>query len=76
MSEQSPAASEGWILAAPAAEALRIWGIPPAERLRRGFAASGIERVLELAPDDAPPPVPAAGVVVVRADWVLDERIL
>lgn len=76
ISEQSPAASEGWILAAPAAEALRIWGVPPAERLRRGFAAGGVESVLELAPEAEPPPVPASGVVAVRADWVLDERIL
>jgi phosphatidylglycerophosphate synthase len=70
------AAPEGWVLSVPGADALRVWGITPAERLRRGLVNAGIDRVTFIAVDAELPPVPEAGVVAVRADWVLDERIL
>jgi phosphatidylglycerophosphate synthase len=70
------AAPPGWILAVPDADALRVWGISPAERLRRGLALAGVDPVTIVAADGEAPPVPEQGVVVVRADWVLDERIL
>ena len=70
------AAPQGWILGVPESDALRVWGISPAERLRRGLVLAGIDAVTFVAADAEPQAVPEQGAVVVRADWVLDERIL
>jgi phosphatidylglycerophosphate synthase len=71
------ASSQGWILEAPdgAARALRVFGLTPAERLRRTLARAGC--TARRVDDDAPPVLaPGERVVLLRADRVLDERLV
>jgi len=65
---------QGWVLPAPAAEATRIFGLAPPERLRRALARAGCRSVRSVTPEALPPA--DAPVVVLRGDVVLDERLV
>ncbi len=65
-----------WILTEPGAAPVRIWGLTPAERLRRGVVAAGVpaDRVRVGPAADA---MKAAGCLVLfRADYVFDQRLV
>jgi phosphatidylglycerophosphate synthase len=66
-----------WILAAPGSEAVEIWGLSPAERLRRSLDRAGCSTIRTLAPHEAIAPAPRDGIcVLVRADRIYDERLV
>jgi phosphatidylglycerophosphate synthase len=66
-----------WILAAPGSEAIEIWGLSPAERLRRSLDRAGCSTIRTLAPGQGIAPAPREGVcVLVRADRIYDERLV
>src|SRR5262245_19462905 len=71
-------ASQGWILERSprdAASSLRLFGLTSGERLRRALARAGCPA--RRVDDDALPPLaPGQRVVVLRADRVLDERLV
>lgn len=52
---------------------VEIWGMTSAERLRRSFARAGITdvRPVDAAATDAPDPR-----ILIRADWVFDQRLI
>ena len=54
---------------------VRIFGLTPAERLRRAFVRAGCRDIAVVAPDDADANA-ATAAVVCRGDVVLDERLV
>lgn len=54
----------------------RVWGLTSLERLERGLARLGIDKVDTLTPDQAPPRGAATDWIVVRGDLFYDERLL
>src|SRR5262245_5948773 len=65
-----------WILATPGSVATRIWGLSPAERLRRSLVRSGCGPLGTLGPDDALD-APREGICrLARADRIYDERLV
>jgi phosphatidylglycerophosphate synthase len=70
------AAAVAWLLEHRGAQPVEIFGLTPAERLRRTLASAGCARV-EGVDAQAPPAPPAqGGVLVFRTDWILDERLV
>ncbi len=75
-SEHEPAPA-GWVVRRtpePASGGVRIWGLAPEERLLRSLRRAGC-RDLRVVEAQAPPPADGA-VLALRADVVLDERLV
>ena len=53
-----------------------IWGLAPAERIRRSLVRLGATQVETLGPGDAPAPVDNAPAILFRGDYVFDERLV
>src|SRR5262245_5450680 len=73
----SAPAPAGWVVrrsAEPDSGAVRIWGLAPEERLLRSLRRAGCREV-RVVPAQAPPPASSA-VLALRADVVLDERLV
>jgi phosphatidylglycerophosphate synthase len=73
----SAPAPVGWVVrraAEPAGSGVRIWGLEPEERLLRSLRRAGC-RDLRVVEAQAPPPAHGA-VLALRADVVLDERLV
>ena len=70
------AATAAWLLRRRDAQAVEIWGLTPEERLRRTLRAAGCAAI-ESVDAGALPAAPAAGsLVVLRCDYVFDERLV
>jgi len=74
----SPAqqAAAAWILAPARDTQLEVWGLTPIERLRRSLAHAGCSPVRVLATGDAAPERPEATVLLLRGDWIYDDRLV
>jgi phosphatidylglycerophosphate synthase len=76
------AAPNGWVLApreggsALAGREVRIFGLSPAERMRRALARAGARPVEVLAAGSAPPRPGSGSHLVARGDCVVDERLI
>lgn len=71
--DANPAA---WILCGPDAPGISLWGLTPAERLRRSLRRVGCDPVERVAPAALPQPPARAALLVLRGDWVYDERLV
>jgi phosphatidylglycerophosphate synthase len=74
---RSEPAPTGWVVrsaAAPTSGEVRIWGLAPEERLLRSLRRAGC-RDLRVVEAQTPPPASGA-VIALRADVVLDERLV
>ena len=77
MSEPAlPAASTAWIVASEAAADVSIWGLSPTLRLRRALGAAGCNDVRVLGATEPAPAAPSRTVVILRADWIYDDRLV
>jgi phosphatidylglycerophosphate synthase len=79
MAEQPPhGAPAAWILTPADPATLEIWGMAPEERLRRSLVRAGCAPVRTLAPGQrtAPAEAGAGSALLVRADWIFDERLI
>jgi phosphatidylglycerophosphate synthase len=65
-----------WILASAGSASVEIWGLSPAERLRRSLDRAGCRTIRTLGPDDAPEAPPEGLCVLARADRIYDERLV
>jgi phosphatidylglycerophosphate synthase len=65
-----------WILCEPDAPELSLWGLSPAERLRRSLRRVGCDRVESVTSAAPPEPPPRSTLLVLRGDWVYDERLV
>ena len=72
-SERTPAA---WILTPAAPQGFQIWGMTPAERLRRSLERAGCRPVRSASPGEALEPPPGGSALLLRADWIYDERLM
>jgi phosphatidylglycerophosphate synthase len=68
--------TNAWILAEPSSPPTKIWGLATTERLQRALVAAGIPR--EHIVIGQAPPTRAQGnrVLIVRSDYVFDERLI
>lgn len=71
-----PAATAAWIVAPETASGFALWGLTPVERLRRSLARAGCSRVQVLGAGEKPDGEAAGPAVVLRADWIYDERLV
>ena len=77
MSEPAPlTARTAWILADAAEAEFSVWGLSAVERLRRSLSAAGCQAVRVLGPSEPLPPAPAQPSVLVRGDWIYDDRLV
>jgi phosphatidylglycerophosphate synthase len=65
-----------WILGSPGAAPVEIWGLAPAERLRRSLARAGCTEIRELAPGEAPDAAREGADLLARDDRIYDERLV
>jgi len=70
------AASAAWLLRRRGAEPVEIWGLTPEERLRRTLRATGCAQVESVESDGAMPPAGSGSLLLLRADFVFDERLV
>jgi len=70
------AASAAWLLRRRGAPAVEIWGLSPEERLRRTLRAAGCGAIETIDADSPPPRTGAGSLVLVRCDYVFDERLV
>src|SRR6266850_5874758 len=73
----SAPAPAGWVVrrtAEPSGAGVRIWGLAPEERLLRSLRRAGCGDLRVV--DDAAPPPAHGSVLALRADVVLDERLV
>jgi phosphatidylglycerophosphate synthase len=75
---QYPAASapSAWIIENERARDIEIWSLTTSERHRRLLARAGCESIRSLAASDEPGDPQAPGVMIVRSDAILDERLV
>ena len=71
-----PAAPAAWIVSPPSTPAFELWGLLPSERLRRSLDRAGCAAPLMLSPPDVPTTPAAGSVVLIRSDWIYDERLV
>jgi phosphatidylglycerophosphate synthase len=69
-------APAAWILVPPDTARFEIWGLTSVERLRRSLERAGCSAVQVLAIDQLPEIRPEAKVLLARADWIYDERLV
>ena len=55
---------------------VEVWGLSPAERLRRTLRAAGVSEVQIVTGTASPPVLPDSPVLVFRTDYVFDERLI
>jgi len=68
------AAPAAWILVPPGTSTPEIWGLTPAERLRRSLARAGSGPIRTLGAEEA---IQTAGpALLARGDWIYDERLI
>lgn len=72
----SDSAATAWIVAAEAAADFSVWGLSSVERLRRALRAAACSDVRVLASGDPAPEPAARAAVILRADWVYDDRLV
>lgn len=67
-----------WITQAadPDARPVEIWGLSPAERLRRCLRTAGVAAVDVICSADPPAVAPGAALLAFRGDYVFDERVV
>lgn len=65
-----------WILYEPDTRAFELWGLTPAERLRRSLRRAGCSPVEVVAPGSSPSPPGPRDVLILRGDWIYDERLI
>jgi phosphatidylglycerophosphate synthase len=70
------AAPAAWLLRRPGADAVEIWGLTPEERLRRTLRRAGCAPIESAEAGSDALPVAQGAVVVLRADYVFDERLV
>jgi phosphatidylglycerophosphate synthase len=70
------AAQTAWLLRRRGAEPARIWGLTPEERLRRTLRAAGCAQVESVDAGGATPAAPAGSLLLLRSDFVFDERLV
>jgi phosphatidylglycerophosphate synthase len=70
------AAQAAWLLRRHGAEPARIWGLTPEERLRRTLRAAGCAQVESVEAGGAMPAAPAGNLLLLRSDFVFDERLV
>ena len=63
-------------LPTPRRRAGRVWGLTPEERLRRTLRAAGCTQIESFDEAAAPPAVAAGSVLLLRCDYVFDERLV
>lgn len=55
---------------------VKVWGLSPAERLRRTLRAAGVSEAQIVTVTSRPPVPPDSPVLVFRTDYVFDERLI
>jgi hypothetical protein len=66
-----------WILYERGSTPFELWGLTPAERLRRSAARVGCSPVeVEVEGAGAPAESSRGDVLVLRGDWIYDERLI
>jgi phosphatidylglycerophosphate synthase len=65
-----------WLLRRHGAEPVEIWGLTPEERLRRTLRAAGCVQIQSLDAGAATPSVGAGSVLLLRSDYIFDERLV
>jgi len=70
------AAPAAWLLRRLGADSVEIWGLTPEERLRRTLRRAGCARIESAEAGGAVPPAAHGAVVVLRAEYVFDERLV
>ena len=65
-----------WLLRRRGADPVEIWGLSPEERLRRTLRAAGCTQVLGVDADGPPPPAETGSVLLLRTDFIFDERLV
>lgn len=65
-----------WILCEPESTSFELWGLTPAERLRRSLGRSGCSPIEVVTPAASPQLSPGRDVLVLRGDWIYDERLV
>jgi phosphatidylglycerophosphate synthase len=71
-------AAAAWIVtpSSEAGEPFTLWGMSPVERLRRSLARAGCREIHELGPGDAVDADGGKPIVLMRSDWIYDERLV
>ena len=69
-------APAAWLLRRRSADPVEIWGLTPEERLRRTLRALGCTPIESVEAGEAPPPAGAASVLLLRSDYIYDERLV
>jgi phosphatidylglycerophosphate synthase len=69
-------APAAWLLRRRGAEPVEIWGLTPEERLRRTLRAAGCTQIESFDEAAAPPAVTEGSVLLLRCDYVFDERLV
>src|SRR5262245_1760070 len=69
-------APRAWILVTPGSAGVEVWGLSPAERLRRSLDRAGCSAIRTLGPSDALEGPEEGLCLVARADRIYDERIV
>jgi phosphatidylglycerophosphate synthase len=69
-------APTAWLLRRPGAAPVEIWGLTPEERLRRTLRRAGCSRIQSVDADAAPRPDGPGALLLLRADYVFDERLV
>ncbi len=70
------AAPTAWIVAPRSTPTCTIWGLSPEERLRRSLERAGCAEVHTLRGDETADPGGTGPALVLRADWIYDERVI
>src|SRR5262245_18071859 len=70
------AAQAAWLLRRRGAEPARLWGLTPEERLRRTLRAAGCAQSETVEAGGALPAAPAGSLLLLRSDFVFDERLV
>lgn len=70
------AAPAAWIVAPRNTPTCAIWGLSPEERLRRSLERAGCAEVHTLRGDETADPGGSGPGLVLRADWIYDERVI
>ncbi len=68
-------AQSAWLLRRQSADRVEIWGLTPDERLRRILRAAGCGQIEDV-DGDAPPPAVSGSVLLLRSDFIFDERLV
>jgi phosphatidylglycerophosphate synthase len=70
------AARAAWLLRRRGAEPARLWGLTPEERLRRTLRAAGCAQVESVEAGGALPAAPDGSLLLLRSDFIFDERLV